>query len=140
MSTTLGCMNCGKATDTNNTKFFAAVLLCPDCHTMAEHFYQRCEKELRYLLTMLKESIRVALLQKQFSFQEGPAGDVPKKAVLEEILRMVEAKNQHDKEPACPPSPPAPAPTDSIGDTTPPHVRTLAALGAGTLPKPPQRD
>lgn len=114
----LPCMNCKADVTPGAGKFFAEVFVCEGCQTMAVHFHERLERELRYLLTMAKESIRISLVQGKFSFPEGPAGEPSKREVLEEIMLMEERRTRATKEPEC-------------TDNTPPHVRTLARLHAG---------
>lgn len=97
MSADLGCMNCKKATPPDKSKFFAEVFLCEDCHVQAVHFYARLELELKNLLVMSKEAIRISLITGQFSFPEGQAGETSKKAVLEQILLLEEARSAHKK-------------------------------------------
>lgn len=116
----LPCMNCKADVPAGEGKFFAEVFVCARCQTMAVHFHERLERELRFLLTMAKESIRISLVQGKFNFPEGPAGEPSKKDVLEAILALEETRDRVTKEQACPPS----------SEATPPHVRTLARLGA----------
>lgn len=118
----LPCMNCKADVAPDAGKFFAAVFLCADCQAMAVHFHERLERELKYLLTMARESIRISLVQGKFSFPEGPAGEPSKRAVLEEILKMEEQRDQTAREQACQTTPST--------EATPPHVRTLALHGA----------
>ena len=100
----LPCMNCHKEVPQGEAKFFAEVFLCEGCHLQAEHFFKRLLGELNFLLTMAKDSIRLALVQGKFVFPEGPAGEPSKRAVLEEILKMEEARDKHNKERACTPT------------------------------------
>ncbi len=95
----LPCMNCKKLVAQVDAKLFAQVFICPDCYTQAEHFWNRLDRELRYLQTMAQESIRLALIEGKFSFPEGAAGDVPKQEVLQAILDMHEAREA--KESTC---------------------------------------
>ena len=98
--TGLRCMNCKTEVAQAEAKFFAEVFLCPQCHSCAVHFYARMERELSYLLVVAKEAIRVALVTGKFSFSE-PAGAEPSKtAVLKEIIRMVDAKDEGKTPPA----------------------------------------
>jgi hypothetical protein len=96
----LPCLNCKKEVEQNAGKFFAEVFLCDGCCVQAEHFFNRLVKELQYLLTMAKESIRVALVQGKFVFPEAPAGEPTKRAVLESILQMEERRERIAKEKA----------------------------------------
>lgn len=99
----LPCMNCKAEVEQGQGKFFAEVFVCSNCETMAVHFFERLVRELNFLLTMAKESIRLALVQGKFSFPEGPAGEPSKRAVLEAILQMEESREkQHNKDRSCP--------------------------------------
>ncbi len=130
----LPCMNCKTAVPQDKAKFFAEVFLCESCHLQAEHFYKRLLAELNFLLTIAKETIRLSLVQGKFAFPEGPAGEPSKRAVLEEIMRLEEARASHNKERACAPTqssepslptapskglPAAEAPASSNKDSTP---------------------
>ena len=64
---------------------------------MAVHFWQRLELELKHLLTMSKEAIRVALVTSKFNFPEGAQGEPSKREVLEAIVRMEEARASKQK-------------------------------------------
>lgn len=118
----LPCLNCKADVAPNTGKFFAEVFLCESCHLMAQHFHDRLERELKYLLVIARESIRISLVEGKFSFPEGPAGEPSKRQVLEEILRLEEHRDQTAKEKACKSTPST--------EVTPPHVRTLARLHA----------
>jgi len=86
----LHCLNCGKGVRPGEAKLFAEVFLCPACYTQAEHFWLRLDRELRSLLVLAKDAIRVALLQGKFSFPESGNKEVSKREVLEAILTMEE--------------------------------------------------
>lgn len=129
----LSCMNCKTPVSERDGEFFAEVFLCPTCKSQAVHFWERLERELKHTLLIAKESIRLALIQGNFHFPEGAAGEPSKREVLEEILRMHEAKEAaQEKENSCQ--------STGSGDATPPHVRTLAALGASPSSKPSPQD
>ena len=91
----LRCMNCKAPVNANEGEFFAEVFLCKDCNTQAVHFWHRTEKELKHLLTVSKEAIRLSLITGKFSFPEGPQGDLSKRDVLQEVLKMEEAREKH---------------------------------------------
>lgn len=140
MSNELPCMNCKKPTSTESSKFFAEVFLCEGCHTQAVHFYARLERELVFLQTMAKESIRVTLIEGRFSFPEGPAGEPSKREVLEAILDMEEARPKPAQEQARWPATRAShTPTTRSTASTSPNARTLAALAKGSSPKGSQQ-
>lgn len=87
-NSTLPCMNCQAVVGTAAGKFFAEVFVCANCHEMCVHFYQRLERELKGLLTMSQEAIRIALVKGQFHFPEGPRGELSKREVLETALGL----------------------------------------------------
>lgn len=97
---TLPCMNCKKPVATDAGMFFAEVFICPTCHTMSVHFYQRLERELKGLLTMSQEAIRIALVKGQFHFPEGPRGELTKREVLETALGLEAAREKEQKKQA----------------------------------------
>jgi hypothetical protein len=94
MADELSCMNCKRSVEPSEAKLFAEVFVCSGCHAMAVHFWERMERELRYLLTMSKESIRLSLLEGKFFFPEGAAQDVSKTDVLRAIVSMHEAREK----------------------------------------------
>lgn len=114
----LPCLNCKCEVEQGKGKFFAEVFLCEGCHAQSTHFFARLEKELSFLLTIAKESIRVALVQGKFSFPEGPAGEPSKRAVLEEILKMEELRERLAREREC-------KTTATSTEATPPTAPTL---------------
>jgi hypothetical protein len=113
MADGLSCMNCKRLVEPSRAKLFAEVFVCEDCHTMAVHFWDKLDRELRYLLVMAKESIRLALLEGKFSFPEGGAQEVSKREVLQAILRMQEAREKSQ------------CPTELQGLVTPSMENTL---------------
>lgn len=66
---TLPCMNCGAEVPSSQAKFFAEVFVCTDCHAVAERMMQRTHKELKLVLAMMKDAIRMGLLQKKLRFR-----------------------------------------------------------------------
>lgn len=91
-------MNCKGAVPGGAGKFFAEVFLCEVCHAQAVHFWDRTVRELNHLLTISKEAIRLSLISGKFTFPEGQQGDLSKREVLEEVLKMEEAREQRARE------------------------------------------
>lgn len=89
-------MNCQKNVDTGEAKLFAEVFCCPDCFTIAERTYHRLEAELRKLLVMSKETIRIALIEGKLHLAPGENKDVSKEDLLQMIVQMSEKKNAHE--------------------------------------------
>lgn len=90
----LTCMNCKQPVDAGSGEFFAEVFVCKNCNAQAVHFWERTTKELQHLLTISKEAIRLSLITGKFNFPEGRQGDLSKKEVLQEVLKMEEAREQ----------------------------------------------
>lgn len=89
----LRCMNCDQEVSGGEAKVFATVFVCSKCHDTAERLYRRSEGELRMLLLMLKESIRVALLEKRLHVGEsGKVEDVSKTDLLRMMVRLEEQR------------------------------------------------
>lgn len=126
----LPCMNCKKEVAQDEAKLFAEVFLCPSCFTQAGHFFSRMVSELNFLLTMAKESIRLALVQGKFSFPEGPSGEPSKRAVLEEILKLEEARDKQSKERSCVPTP------SSESTRLPAPSKTVVVAGSSSKDSP----
>lgn len=127
----LCCMNCNEAVPQGKACFFAEVFLCTKCHQQATHFWLRLDRELRSLQVMAKDSIRQCLLEGKFVFPEvdaTAAGEVSKRAVLETILTMEEARAKKE---ACT----RPIQTHPSSGNTPPNVPTLGALVRSNSPK-----
>jgi hypothetical protein len=92
----LSCMSCHKEVVEEQGKFFAEVFVCPDCFLLATRFYERAEQDLKRLLVMMKEAIRVGLLQGKLQFKtpeqikEAPRNDVLEK--LSELAKEARKK------------------------------------------------
>jgi hypothetical protein len=122
-------LNCKKPVDPDSVKFFAQAFVCPVCYECAEHFVLKLEKELRHLLVIAKEAVRLALIEGRFHFNS-PGEGVSKKELLEEIVRLEEIRRKK----VCTTQ------ETSSGESTPPHVRTLAAMGQSKSNKPSPAD
>lgn len=92
--TGLPCMNCRRHVDQAAGHVFAEVFVCPECFKMAEHLYTKCDAELRRLQLLLREAIRIALVEGKL--QLGPARaleEIPKSELLTMIAELTEKKN-----------------------------------------------
>jgi hypothetical protein len=88
-------MNCRKPVDEKNARVFAEVYVCPDCYTLAEHLFDKCSAELKRMLLLLKEAIRVALVEGKLQYgPERPLDDIPKAELLKMIVQLSEKKNE----------------------------------------------
>lgn len=84
-------MNCQRALREDEAKFFAAVFVCSDCHFMAERLFTRARKELNQLLVVMKESIRLALIEGRLQFSNTVQVDeVSKKELIQNMMDLAE--------------------------------------------------
>ena len=94
MEERLRCMNCHSAVEQDDAKIFAGVFVCPTCHTFAERLYRRSELELKQLLTVLQDAIRIALIESRLVPMEGgPLNEVPKQELLRNIVMLQESRD-----------------------------------------------
>jgi hypothetical protein len=84
----LPCLNCQKDVDPDKGKLYLGCFLCPDCYTIAERLHARGEQELRWILTVLQELIRLAIVghKLQLNLDEG---EQSKSEVLQELANLV---------------------------------------------------
>jgi len=89
------CMNCHLPTTEEDAKVFAEVYVCSACHTIAERLFFKCEGELKRMLLVLKEAIRIALVEGKLQYgPERPLEDIPKGELLKMIVQLSEKKNE----------------------------------------------
>lgn len=86
----LPCLSCKKDTPPDEAKVFAEVFLCADCFRIAERLYRRGESELRMMLLVLKESIRVAALKGELQFNFGKLEDLPKADLMSHLAKLAD--------------------------------------------------
>jgi hypothetical protein len=94
MSDGLPCLNCKKLTPESDAKVFAEVFVCSICYEMADRLFHRLEGELRRLLLLTKETIRVALVEGKLHFEHTQEREVPKDELLRMILQFSEKKDR----------------------------------------------
>ena len=64
----LKCLNCHKVIQSGDAKIFAEVLVCPTCWFMSTRLYERAQQDLRRTLVIMREVIRLALVQGKLQF------------------------------------------------------------------------
>lgn len=84
----LACVNCGADVESDEAKFYAQVFVCPTCYAIAEHLHQKGEQELKMMLVMLKECIRLAIVQKRLQFPPQHLEEMPRKDLFEELAKL----------------------------------------------------
>ncbi len=103
----LPCTNCEKDTDPNEAKFFGArsggptagpaptIFVCKECYELAELFHQRGLVQARQLVTLLVESIQLAIAEKRLKLGAlPPQRDMTKREVFEEIQRLLTKQDE----------------------------------------------
>lgn len=95
------CMNCQSPVPEKDGRVFAEVFVCPTCHAMAERMYVKCEGELRRMLLLLKETIRISLVEGKLRLPPAQAlEEVSKEDLLKMIVTMTEKKHAAAARPA----------------------------------------
>jgi hypothetical protein len=89
----LNCLNCQTPTQPDAAKLFAEVFVCPRCYELAERAEQRCVADLRRLQLMVREAIRVALVEGKLHPGVASLEELPKAELLREIVRLSEKKD-----------------------------------------------
>lgn len=124
----LSCVNCGKETPSDKAKFFAQVFCCEDCYTIAMRLLERGDKELKMLLLLLKESIRVSMVNRTLSFSPEQLGDMPREDLLEALQKMASKARMEATQEKPWPDTSTPTPILSKATTSP----SAASLGAAS--------
>jgi predicted RNA-binding Zn-ribbon protein involved in translation (DUF1610 family) len=93
LNNNLPCLNCGKHVTQEEAKVFAEVFVCPTCYELAARTYSRLEGELRRLLSMSKEAIRIALVEGKMQLPAGQSPEISKADLLKMIVQMAERKD-----------------------------------------------
>jgi hypothetical protein len=86
----LPCLNCQKETDSSAAKIFAGCYVCPTCYEIAARMEARISGELKRMQTMLREAIRVSIVERRLVLGPNDAAspDLSKKEVLEAIIQL----------------------------------------------------
>ena len=103
----LKCLNCKEGVASDDVKLFAEVFLCTRCYYVAERLYLQGERELRMMLLVLKEAIRIAALKGELQFSVQYIEDMPKADLLSHLAKLAEntKKQATPMVDACPTSP-----------------------------------
>ena len=130
----LKCMNCQKELQPNGGEFFMEVFICSSCKLIAERLYERAQQDVKHLLVMMKEAIRLGLVQGQLQFRDPEqVEEVTRPNLLNKLAELAEQAREQQA-----------APKDEVchDQTQPesspnmkPHVATLAAIGSSSSSK-----
>lgn len=101
------CSNCERDVDPQEAKFFgsraggptqgpaATIFVCKECFELAELFHQRGLAQARQLVTLLVESIQLAIVEKRLRLGPlPPQRDMTKREVFEEIQRLLQRQDE----------------------------------------------
>lgn len=134
----LPCMNCKK--DAGAGKFFAEAYVCDDCFLVADRLYTQGDRELRQVLTTLKELIRVSIIEGRLSFAPPPEDvkDVQPRSAMDAIVDMMKKKSCPDS--TQPPTMKSSAPTKAADGQQPSDSTQALALPSGTSSTPPETE
>lgn len=95
----LPCMNCKEPVAHDDAHLFQGVFVCKNCHSIATRAYARLEGELKMMLTLAGETIRLALIEGRFQLGPHEAGDIPKSELLRSLVTLAEKKNKKQEAP-----------------------------------------
>jgi hypothetical protein len=87
-------VNCNKDVGSDEAKFFAQVFVCPTCYEIAERLFVKGEQELKMMLVMLKECIRLAIIKKELQFSVQNVEDMPRKDLFTELATLAQEARQ----------------------------------------------
>lgn len=90
----LSCMNCQNAVAPNDAKIFATVFCCPSCYFIAERLAVRAEEELKRMLIIHRDQIRIAMVTRQLSFSSPEqVTEASKKDIFEAIVKLQDMRD-----------------------------------------------
>ncbi len=99
----LPCMNskvCGNVSvDPKQAKMFAEVFVCPSCYSLAESVDAKLRADVKRMELMVREAIRIALVEGKLSPAAASLDDLPKTELLKEIVRLSEKKDARSVRP-----------------------------------------
>ncbi len=94
------CTNCGKAlVSQDDIQTFQRVVCCKDCFKIVTNAYDKAVRLVDSVLSLYKESLRMALIKKQAHLPTVPQGEMPMGELqasmnMLEVLRANGAKGQ----------------------------------------------
>lgn len=99
----LPCVNCGADVNPDEAKFFGQIFVCPTCHSIAERLYTQGEKELKMLLLILHEAIRLSIVHKKLQFSPQQLDDMKREDLLGHLQELAkEVRGQKKEGSPCP--------------------------------------
>lgn len=90
----LPCLNCKTSVEHDKAKVFQGVFVCEQCFEIATRSYARLERELKMMLTLAGETIRLALIEGRLHLGAHDAKEVPKSELLRSVADLAEKQQQ----------------------------------------------
>ena len=131
----LNCMNCKREILPNKGEIYLKVFICHNCKLIAERLYERAQKDVKHLLVMMKEAIRLGLVQGKLQFRDtNQVDEVSRPDLLSKLADLAEQAREEQKAPeeqVCHEDQTTQESTTSMK----PHVAILAAIGRASSNK-----
>jgi hypothetical protein len=84
-------MNCRQPVDPEKAQVFLGVYVCETCHLVASRLRARIQDELKALLTMSDEALRIGLIEGKVVLGPAEAGrELTKREVLQQVVKLSE--------------------------------------------------
>lgn len=84
-------MNCKQSVDPEKAKVFLGVYVCETCHLVASRLRERIQAELKSLLTMADEALRIGLIEGKVILGPAEVGrELSKREVLQQVVKLSE--------------------------------------------------
>lgn len=81
------CVNCGVGTSGAS---FEGVIVCNTCRASVDMFLAQASRQMEFVMTLLRESVRVALLERKFGGSAVPPGGDTRPPTAEEVKAALE--------------------------------------------------
>lgn len=92
-------MNCDAPLGDGEMQLFAEVCVCESCYKVAERLHERAHQELKIVLVMMKDAIRMGLMQKKLQFKTPEELQSMKKSdLLGRLAELVEQAQERQKQ------------------------------------------
>ena len=123
-------MNCKREVPPNGGEFFMEVFICGNCKKIAVRLYERAQKDVKHLLVMMKEAIRLGLVQGQLQFRDPEqVEEVTRPDLLSRLAELAEQARENQARPKDEVCSNEEKTTQESTMSMKPHVATLQRMG-----------
>jgi hypothetical protein len=91
----LRCVNCRTEVDPDKAKVCFGVLVCESCDRVANRFFEQAQKELKVVLVLMKDAIRMGLTQGRLQFSMDGEEIVTRQKLLAKLGELVERAQEN---------------------------------------------